>query len=116
MVTAAGDSKVNIGLNLKFEAKAQKVLGYSQKGESGWEFSNKAVELIREYISLFPEICSGLDRSRGGGQSILLQLARRTLNWVDRFNASYRFLRFEESRCEVEGTQGLGCSEGCARL
>ena len=67
MMITSGDAKVNIGLNLKFEAKAQKVLGYSQKGESGWEFSNKAVELIREYISLFPEISNGLDRSRGGG-------------------------------------------------
>lgn len=43
------DSKVNVGLNLKFEAKGQKVLGYSRKGAGGWEFSDKAVELITDY-------------------------------------------------------------------
>lgn len=43
------ESKLNAGLNLKFEAKSQKVLGYSRKTDNGWEFSNKAVDLIRDY-------------------------------------------------------------------
>lgn len=65
MVTV-GDSKTNIGLNLKFEAKSQKVLGYSRKGESGWEFSTKAIDLIREYNSKFPEVAAAMDRRSGG--------------------------------------------------
>lgn len=48
--------RINVGLNLKFEAKGQKVLGYSRKGAAGWEFSDKAVALINEYKQLFPEI------------------------------------------------------------
>lgn len=49
-------SRLNIGLNLKFEAKSQKVLGYSRKSASGWEFSDRAIELINEYKNMFPEV------------------------------------------------------------
>ncbi|KAI9007521.1 XRN 5'-3' exonuclease N-terminus-domain-containing protein [Phycomyces nitens] len=51
----------NVGLSLKFEFKQQKVLGYSRKGANGsWEFSDKAVELIEEYIKRFPEFVSAI--------------------------------------------------------
>lgn len=43
------DQRVNIGLGLKYEGKALKVLGYSRKSEKGWEYSKKAFELIAEY-------------------------------------------------------------------
>ncbi|CAH7684839.1 XRN 5'-3' exonuclease N-terminus-domain-containing protein [Phakopsora pachyrhizi] len=59
------DEKLNIGLNLKFEAKSQKVLGYSRKSENGWEYSETAVNLIAEYKSLFPEVIQKLDYSLG---------------------------------------------------
>ncbi|GAA5821456.1 hypothetical protein JCM11251_004633 [Rhodosporidiobolus azoricus] len=60
-----GDTRVNVGLNLKFEARGQKVLGYSRKTENGWEFSSRAVELVREYKQLFPEIIDTLNQNRG---------------------------------------------------
>lgn len=53
-VTSSG-LKLNLGLNLKFEAKKLKVLGYSRKGESGWEYSPRAVQLITQYMINFPE-------------------------------------------------------------
>jgi len=57
--------RVNIGLNLKFEAKSQKVLGYSQKSAHGWEFSDKTIELLQEYKVKFPEVIQTLmDRPR----------------------------------------------------
>ncbi|GAA5913499.1 chromatin-binding exonuclease XRN1 [Sporobolomyces salmoneus] len=56
------DQRVNIGLNLKFEAKGLKVLGYSRKGDGGWEYSQKAVELIQEYREKFPEVAFALSR------------------------------------------------------
>ena len=49
------DTRVNLGLNLKFEAKKQKVLGYSRKSESGWEFSRAAIDLIQQYMITFPD-------------------------------------------------------------
>lgn len=49
MVSVSGDSKVNLGLNLKFEAKSQKVLGYTRKTDGGWEYSPKAVKLVSDY-------------------------------------------------------------------
>ena len=59
------DNRVNLGLNLKFEAKKLKVLGYSRK-TSGWEFSEKAVELIQQYMIKFPEFIAGIQRNSQG--------------------------------------------------
>lgn len=42
-------AKINLGLSVKFEAKAQKVIGYSRKTDRYWEFSQTAVALIKEY-------------------------------------------------------------------
>ena len=52
--------RLNLGLNLKFEAKQQKVLGYSRKGQSGWEYSAKAIDLISQYMINFPEFFAGI--------------------------------------------------------
>ncbi|KAE8221479.1 hypothetical protein CF319_g5174 [Tilletia indica] len=51
-----GSSSANVGLNLKFESKGEKVLGYSRRSATGWEFSDKAIALIQEYVQTFPEI------------------------------------------------------------
>lgn len=56
MLEAPDGPRFNVGLNLKFEAKSQKVLGYSRKSASGWEFSERAAALVREYKEKFPEI------------------------------------------------------------
>ncbi|KAJ5735837.1 uncharacterized protein N7483_000962 [Penicillium malachiteum] len=55
--------RVNLGLNLKFEARKQKVLGYSRRGDSGWEFSPKAVTLLQQYMINFPEFIAGIQRN-----------------------------------------------------
>lgn len=57
------DSKVNVGLNLKFEAKGLKVLGYSRKAASGWEFSQKAIQLLQQYMVRFPDFIAGIQRN-----------------------------------------------------
>lgn len=41
--------KVNLGLSVKFEGKAQKVVDYSRKTDRYWEFSQTTVALIKEY-------------------------------------------------------------------
>ena len=58
--------RVNLGLNLKFEAKKLKVLGYSRRGPTGWEFSAKAIELVRQYMMKFPEFIAGIQRNSQG--------------------------------------------------
>lgn len=60
------DTRCNLGLNLKFEAKKLKVLGYSRRGDAGWEFSPKAVALLYEYIQKFPAFFSGVSRNPHG--------------------------------------------------
>lgn len=49
MVVSNDNKKHNLGLSLKFEAKSLKVIGYSRKDGRSWEFSDKAVELIKAY-------------------------------------------------------------------
>ena len=60
------ENRVNLGLNLKFEAKKLKVLGYSRRGPNGWEFSEKAIELLRQYMLKFPEFIAGIQRNPQG--------------------------------------------------
>lgn len=60
--------RVNLGLNLKFEGKKLKVLGYSRRGENGWEFSDKAVDLISQYMIKFPEFIAGIQRKPQGNE------------------------------------------------
>ncbi|KAF7721539.1 hypothetical protein EC973_004513 [Apophysomyces ossiformis] len=60
--------RINLGLNLKFEAKQQKVLGYTRKGPNGnWEYSKKAIDLIDEYMQSFPAFISLVSSQKGGG-------------------------------------------------
>lgn len=60
------DGKVNLGLNLKFEFKKLKVLGYSRRSANGWEFSEKAIELLQQYMVKFPEFIAGIQRNPQG--------------------------------------------------
>ncbi|OAX79226.1 hypothetical protein ACJ72_06455 [Emergomyces africanus] len=60
--------RINLGLNLKFEAKKLKVLGYSRRGPTGWEFSEKAIALIQQYMIKFPEFIAGVQlKPQGDG-------------------------------------------------
>ncbi|KAH6626420.1 XRN 5'-3' exonuclease N-terminus-domain-containing protein, partial [Chaetomium sp. MPI-SDFR-AT-0129] len=62
-IRTLGDLRVNLGLNLKFEGRKQKVLGYSRKSQTGWEFSPAAVHLIVEYMTRFPDFFAGVKRN-----------------------------------------------------
>ena len=49
MVLTSDGQKHNLGLSIKFDAKSMKVIDYSRKEGRHWEFSDKAIELLREY-------------------------------------------------------------------
>ncbi|KAI1377483.1 exoribonuclease 1 [Hypoxylon crocopeplum] len=66
--TIGGTMKVNLGLNLKFEARKQKVLGYSRKSNSGWEFSPAAVQLLVEYMTKFPDFFAAIMKRPSGNE------------------------------------------------
>ncbi|KAH9063988.1 exonuclease II [Lactarius vividus] len=61
MVLVADGQKVNLGLSIKFEVKSMKVLNYSNKNGHTWEFSNLAIDLIRDYKERYPEVFRILD-------------------------------------------------------
>ena len=50
MIMTSDGQKANIGLSLKYEARGLKVMNYSRKNRNVWEFSYRAIELIREYL------------------------------------------------------------------
>ena len=64
------DQKINnayfdIGLQLKFQKRGQKALGYTRKSRSGeWEYSDKAIRLLRDYLTEFPQIFDYLHSSQ----------------------------------------------------
>lgn len=60
--------RLNLGLNLKFEGKKQKVLGYSRRNDKGWEFSHKAIDLLAQYMTKFPEFIAGIQRKPQGNE------------------------------------------------
>ncbi|KAJ7067517.1 exonuclease II, partial [Mycena amicta] len=66
LVITGDNQKTNLGLNLKFDAKALKVVDYTRKEQKHWEFSEKAIELIREYKTKFPAIFESLDAGGDG--------------------------------------------------
>ena len=61
VINSAG-LKLNLGLNLKFEGRKMKVLGYSRKSHTGWEFSGLAIKLIAEYMVAFPDFFAAIQR------------------------------------------------------
>ncbi|CAG8717965.1 9292_t:CDS:2, partial [Ambispora leptoticha] len=62
VICKSTDQRVNLGLNLKFEAKKQKVLGYTRKSrDSGWEYSEKAIQILAQYKEKFPEFIQALE-------------------------------------------------------
>ncbi|KAK5993415.1 5'-3' exoribonuclease 1 [Cladobotryum mycophilum] len=61
-VLSSAGLKLNLGLNLKFEGRKLKVLGYSRKSDNGWEFSTLAVKLIADYMVAFPDFFAGIQR------------------------------------------------------
>ncbi|KAI1310009.1 exoribonuclease 1 [Xylaria venustula] len=66
--TVGGSMKVNLGLNLKFEGRKQKVLGYSRKSNSGWEFSPAAIVLLVTYMTQFPDFFAAILRNPSGSE------------------------------------------------
>ncbi len=68
MVLVADDQKVNLGLSIKFEGKSMKVLDYSNKIGNAWQFSDLAIDLIRDYKVRTTYLCMRLDTdvSRAG--------------------------------------------------
>lgn len=68
MVITSDHQKTNLGLSLKFDAKSLKVIDYSRKEGRYWDYSEKAVDLLREYKSNFPALFRCLD---GNGDAMI---------------------------------------------
>lgn len=67
-ISTVGGLRVNLGLNLKFEGKKMKVLGYSRKSQTGWEFSPLAIRMLAEYMTKFPDFFVAVKRNPSGSE------------------------------------------------
>ncbi|GBP27597.1 5'-3' exoribonuclease 1 [Eumeta japonica] len=58
-------SKINIGLNLKFNKKNQEVSGYTRRCSftNSWMYSERCVNLVSEYVAHYPQLFDALARS-----------------------------------------------------
>ncbi|PHH55895.1 5'-3' exoribonuclease 1 [Ceratocystis fimbriata CBS 114723] len=83
-IETVGGLRVNLGLNLKFEGKRQKVLGYSRKSTTGWEFSHVALDLITQYMISFPDFFAQASRHATSSDVTADQL------WPDKETAQAR--------------------------
>lgn len=62
MLKDKGGKMVNVGLNLKFEARRQKVMGYTRKYLKFWQYSLLALELLKKYQKQFPDFFNKLQK------------------------------------------------------
>jgi 5'-3' exoribonuclease 1 len=59
-ITRDGGSKVNIGLQLRFNARNEEVPGFSKKINDTWYLSRKVGDIMSEYIEKFPKVIENL--------------------------------------------------------
>ena len=57
-------NRINVGLNLKFNKKNEEVCGYTKRDQRGWVYSTKTVQVIGQYLALFPELFDYLNSGR----------------------------------------------------
>ncbi|CAG8541099.1 11047_t:CDS:10, partial [Ambispora leptoticha] len=98
------EQRSNLGLNLKFEAKKQKVLGYTRKSkDSGWEYSDKAIQLLQEYKRKFPEFVQGLENMHKDAEDFYdKEVAVDKINEIREWLKSVEVREFERVALEAE--------------
>lgn len=61
---AENQSKHNIGLQLKLNRSNEEVVGYTKR-DRVWLYSNKTIEIVREYAAKFPQIFAVMEARSG---------------------------------------------------
>lgn len=60
MIRDKAGGRLNVGLDIKFDARRLKVLGYTRKSSRFWEYSPLAMQLIKDYRAKFPNLFNNL--------------------------------------------------------
>ncbi|XP_053379748.1 5'-3' exoribonuclease 1-like isoform X2 [Mercenaria mercenaria] len=55
--------KVNVGLNLKFTKRGEEVPGYTKNTEGQWTYSEKTLDVLKQYMAKFPEMFEIISKS-----------------------------------------------------
>ncbi|ORZ15873.1 hypothetical protein BCR42DRAFT_44220 [Absidia repens] len=85
--------RVNVGLNLKFEGRQQKVIGYTRKTGAGhWEYSAKAADLIEAYVSTFPMFVKLVQGGKNAGFNGEM-INASDLAWVENGSAEIKRMK-----------------------
>ena len=57
-------NRINVGLNLKFNKKNEEVCGYTKRDQRGWVYSTKTIQIIGQYLALFPKLFEYLNSGK----------------------------------------------------
>ena len=57
-------NRINVGLNLKFNKKNEEVCGYTKRDQRGWVYSTKTIQIIGQYLALFPGLFDYLNSGK----------------------------------------------------
>lgn len=60
MIRDKAGGRLNVGLDIKFDARRLKVLGYTRKNSRFWEYSPLAIQLLKDYKAKFPTLFTNL--------------------------------------------------------
>ncbi|KAL8571175.1 hypothetical protein ACOMHN_010636 [Nucella lapillus] len=68
------ESQANIGLNLKFTKRGEEVPGFTRKADNGWQYSEKCVQAINNYLHEFSELWDYISSSHTGNSDIYTEV------------------------------------------
>jgi 5'-3' exoribonuclease 1 len=116
-----GGKRVNMGLDLKSGARDQKVLGYSRKNPAGyWEFSSKAVELIKDFVEKFPQFVAMLDQKNSEMMSIYdfdwVEDKNKECERMKEWRAVHKIKQMEKTSFETEELEEVRRMMCCALI
>ncbi|XP_043213031.1 5'-3' exoribonuclease 1-like, partial [Amphibalanus amphitrite] len=60
------DAKFNCAIEIKHNKKNEEMPGYSRRKDGQWMYSGRLIDVLREYMSLFPELIEFLGRNTEG--------------------------------------------------
>jgi 5'-3' exoribonuclease 1 len=92
-----GGQRVDVGLNLKFDSRRLKVIGYTRKGLRGWEYSEKAMNLIKQYQSKFSKFFGALSKlprdvniPKASNLSVTSDELKQIVSWLKSVKADFK--------------------------
>eukprot|EP00835_Amoeboradix_gromovi_P000648 NODE_24_length_36516_cov_0.652470.p1 type:complete len:1168 gc:universal NODE_24_length_36516_cov_0.652470:9695-6192(-) len=80
---------VNLGLNMKYQARGLKVINKSRMVNDRWEYSSELVEILRQYINKYPDLIGYLDANITSKETLNvdgIKCVPEVIKWVKQYH------------------------------